>query len=75
MADRVKAGIDVMVCHPRLVQTDLDLIDFPTLCWFETEFSVFQLTEKGAVLVGSRFGSSRGGISMNMVRKLQTSHR
>ena len=30
VADRVKEGIDVMICHPRLVQTGLDLIDFPT---------------------------------------------
>ena len=29
---------------------------------FRTVFSVFQSTEKGAVLVGSRFGSSRGQI-------------
>ena len=41
VADRVKQGIDVMVCHPRLVQTGLDLIDFPTLCWFETDYSVY----------------------------------
>ena len=32
VADRVKQGIDVMICHPRLVQTGLDLSDFPTLC-------------------------------------------
>ncbi len=44
VADRVKKGVDVMVCHPRLVQTGLDLIDFPTLCWYETEFLVLQLT-------------------------------
>ena len=56
VADRVKEGIDVMICHPRLVQTGLDLIDFPTLCWFETEFSVFQSTQKSTVLMGSRFG-------------------
>ena len=56
VADRVKEGIDVMICHPRLVQTGLDLIDFPTLYWFETEFSVFQSTQKGTVLMGSRFG-------------------
>ena len=55
VADRVKEGIDVMICHPRLVQTGLDLIDFPTLCWFETEFSVFQSTQKSKVLMGSRF--------------------
>ena len=60
VADRVKQGIDVLICHPRLVQTGLDLIDFPTICWYETEFSVFQSTEKCAVLVGSRFGCSWG---------------
>ena len=31
VADRVNKGLDVMICHPRLVQTGLDLIDFPTL--------------------------------------------
>ena len=41
VADRVMKGLDVMVCHPRLVQTGLDLIDFPTLCWFETDYSVY----------------------------------
>ncbi len=41
VAGRVKQGIDVMVCHPRLVQTGLDLIDFPTLVWFETDYSVY----------------------------------
>ena len=41
VADRVEQGIDVMVCHPRLVQTGLDLIDFPTLIWFETDYSVY----------------------------------
>ena len=56
VADRVKEGIDVMICHPRLVQTGLDLIDFPTLCWFETEFFVFQSTQQSTVLLGGRFG-------------------
>ena len=56
VADRVKQGVDVLICHPRLVQTGLDLMDFPTICWAETEFSVFQSTQKGTVLMGSRFG-------------------
>ena len=60
VADKVKQGIDVMICHPRLVQTGLDLIDFPTLIWYETEFSVFQSTQKSTVLMGSRFGCDRG---------------
>ena len=46
MADRVKEGIDVMICHPRLVQTGLDLIDFPTLCWFETELLCLPIDTK-----------------------------
>ena len=41
MADKVKQGIDVMICHPRLVQTGLDLIDFPTIVWDETDYSVY----------------------------------
>ena len=60
VADKVKEGIDVLICHPRLVQTGLDLIDFPTLIWYETEFSVFQSTQKGKVLLGSRFGCGWG---------------
>ena len=60
--EKVKQGIDVLVCHPRLVQTGLDLIDFPTIVWDEVEFSVFQSTPKGTVLVGSRFGCDRGSI-------------
>ena len=46
--------------HPRLAQTGLDLLDFPTMVWFETEFSVFQSTQKSTVLMGSRFECNRG---------------
>ena len=60
VADRVKQGIDVMICHARLVQTGLDLIDFPTIVWDEIEFSVFQSTPTNTVLLGSRFGCNRG---------------
>ena len=52
VAEKVKQGIDVMICHARLVQTGLDLIDFPTLCWFETEFSVLRSTQKCQIHVG-----------------------
>ena len=39
--DQVDDGIDVLICHPKLVQTGLDLIDFPTICWFQTEYSTY----------------------------------
>ena len=45
VADRVKQGLDVLICHPRLVQTGLDLIDFPTLCWYETDYSVYVMRQ------------------------------
>ena len=74
VAEKVQQGIDVLICHPRLVQTGLDLIDFPTLCWFETEFSVFQSTQKGTVLMGGRFGCNWERIGANGLRWVRTSH-
>ena len=44
VAERVDEGVDVLVCHPRLVATGLDLIAFPTIVWYETEFLVLQST-------------------------------
>ena len=45
VADRVAKGLDVLICHPRLVQTGLDLIDFPTICWYETDYSVYVMRQ------------------------------
>ena len=43
--DRVKEGIDVLVCHPKIVATGLDLLDFPTLVFYQTEWSVYVLRQ------------------------------
>ena len=45
VSDKVKEGIDVLICHPRLVQTGLDLIDFQTLAWYETDYSVYVMRQ------------------------------
>ncbi len=45
VAHRVEQGIDVLICHPRLVQTGLDLIQFPTICWYETDYSVYTMRQ------------------------------
>ena len=45
VAEKVKQGIDVLICHPRLVQTGLDLIDFRTVCWYETDYSVYVMRQ------------------------------
>jgi hypothetical protein len=43
--EKVKLGIDVLICHPRLVQTGLDLIDFPTICWEEIDYSTYVMRQ------------------------------
>ena len=37
--------IDVLLVNPRLVQTGLDLIDFPTIIFYQTGYSVFTLRQ------------------------------
>jgi hypothetical protein len=45
LAARVREGVDVMICHPRLVQTGLDLIAWPSICWYQTDFSVYVMRQ------------------------------
>ena len=45
VADKVQQGTDVIICHPRLVQTGLDLVDFPTIAWYETDYSVYTMRQ------------------------------
>ena len=45
VAKRVGEGVDVLVCHPRLVQTGLDLVEFPTIVWYETDYSVYTMRQ------------------------------
>ena len=45
VAKRVEEGVDALVCHPRPVQTGLDLVEFPTIVWFETDYSVYTMRQ------------------------------
>ena len=38
-------GVDVLICHPRLVQTGLDLVAFRAICWFETDYSGYTMRQ------------------------------
>ena len=42
---KVREGLDALICNPRLVQTGLDLVEFPTICWFETDYSVYTMRQ------------------------------
>jgi len=45
IADRVAEGVEVLLCNPRLVATGLDLLDFPSLCWYQTDYSVYTMRQ------------------------------
>lgn len=45
VARKVKEGLDVLLVHPRLVQTGLDLVDFPTIVWHEVEYTVYTMRQ------------------------------
>lgn len=43
--DQVERCIDVLVCNPELVKTGLDLLDFPTICFMQTGYSVYTVQQ------------------------------
>lgn len=45
IAARVAEGVQVVVCHPKLVMTGLDLLDFSSLLFFESGFSLHVLRQ------------------------------
>jgi len=44
-AERSKEGVQVCICHPKLVETGLDLLEFPTIYFYETGYSLHTLRQ------------------------------
>jgi superfamily II DNA or RNA helicase len=44
-AKQVKQGVQVVICHPKLVETGLDLLDFPTIIFYESGYSLHTLRQ------------------------------
>ena len=42
---QVQGGVQVVICHPRLVQTGLDLWSFPDIFFYETGYSLYTLRQ------------------------------
>jgi len=42
---QLRNGVQAGICHPKLVQTGLDLIDFPTILFYETGYSIYVLRQ------------------------------
>jgi hypothetical protein len=49
--DQVERGIDVLVCNPELVKTGLDLLDFPTICFLQTGYSVYTVQQASRAIL------------------------
>lgn len=41
----LRQGMQVCICHPKLVQTGLDLLEFPTILFYETGYSTYVLRQ------------------------------
>ena len=42
---QVEAGVDVVITHPKKVETGLDLLDFPTEIWMGIEYSIYTVLQ------------------------------
>jgi hypothetical protein len=42
---QLSEGVQAVICHPKLVQTGLDLIEFPTILFYETGYSIYVLRQ------------------------------
>ena len=45
IAEWVKEGVDVVLSHPSLIQTGLDLLDFPTIVWYQPTYSTYTMRQ------------------------------
>ena len=54
---QLKGGVEVVICHPKLVETGLDLLAFPTLYFYETGYSLHTLRQasRRSWRIGQRF--------------------
>jgi hypothetical protein len=44
-ARQIKDGVQVVISHPKLVETGLDLLDFPTILFYEAGYSLHTLRQ------------------------------
>ena len=44
-ARQIKEGVEVVISHPKLVETGLDLLDFPTIIFYESGYSLHTLRQ------------------------------
>ncbi|MCA9994330.1 MAG: hypothetical protein KDE56_01205, partial [Anaerolineales bacterium] len=45
VAKQVQQGINVIISHPKRVETGMDLLEFPTIIWMGTEYSAYTVLQ------------------------------
>ena len=40
--------VDAVICHPKTVETGLNLLEFPTIIWYEIEYSMYTVEQASA---------------------------
>jgi hypothetical protein len=55
-ARQIKEGVQVVISHPKLVETGLDLLDFPTIIFYESGYSLHTLRQasRRSLRIGQR---------------------
>ena len=43
--EQIASGVEVVICHPELVKTGLDLLAFPTLYFMQTGYNLYTVTQ------------------------------
>ena len=65
---QLKAGVEVVICHPKLVETGLDLLAFPTLYFYETGYSLHNAAPGQPTIVAHRSEVSRASKVRHLLR-------
>ena len=42
---QLKEGLDVLICHPQLVETGVDMLEFPTIVWYEADYNTARVRQ------------------------------
>ena len=43
--EQLKMGLDALICHPQLVETGVDMLEFPTLVWHEADYNTARVRQ------------------------------
>ncbi len=42
---QLQRGVQALICNPKLVQTGLDLVEFPTIIWYQQDYSTYTMRQ------------------------------